>query len=157
MNPYSYGYGSPFVPGFTFNNNHHDHMFYLQQQVNASLFPPPLVPKPAPAKKADPLCPCCKKSTKVDPGFQEHDEQFPEKCYEHKRCMEKGGWKKHLRSSYHTECPLVGCPKSGADFGTDQRFLQHWRKKHPEKLWAWETYTTWWGARRVQWRKWNGR
>jgi hypothetical protein len=56
----------------------------------------------------------------------------------------------------HKRCPMVGCAKAGADFGSHERFLQHWRNKHPEKLWHWERKSGFFGGQKVQWRKWNG-
>jgi hypothetical protein len=71
--------------------------------------------------------------------------------------MFTGGWKEHLAQVVHTRCPLAGCAKTGADFGSHQRFLQHWRNKHPDKCWYWARSRTCRGGEKVKWRMWNGR
>jgi hypothetical protein len=91
-------------------------------------------------------CACC-----LLPTSPAHEDQQPEKCYQHQSCFIQHGWKEHLQKVAHTRCPLIGCKKSGADFGTDKRFLQHWRNKHPEKLMYWKRSSRCFGGIRYAW------
>ncbi|KUJ17888.1 uncharacterized protein LY89DRAFT_732597 [Mollisia scopiformis] len=86
-----------------------------------------------------------------------HDDQFPEKCWEHQACLARGGWKKHLERVPHTRCPLSDCVKAGADFKTQEKFLQHWFKRHDEKCWYWGKKKGFFGSETAVWLQWKGR
>lgn len=90
--------------------------------------------EPAPSPPPAPKCDCC--GTEYYDG---HDEDKPEKCYRHRVCMREGDWIRHFQKEFHRSCPLRDCEKAPVNFVTRERFMQHWRNKHPDKCWFWET------------------
>lgn len=87
----------------------------------------------------------------------DHDERYPEKCRKHGVCLRREGWIGHFSREGHTRCPLRDCEKAGVDFGSSERFLQHWRNKHEDKCWYWETKRHLFGGPTREKVKWNGK
>ena len=51
------------------------------------------------------------------------------KCYsQHNINIES--WSDHVNRYSHTRCRIPNCAKSGVDFGSDARSMQHFRNKH---------------------------
>lgn len=95
-------------------------------------------------------CACCLGYNSEGIGSS-HEIEFPEKCWEHRTCLRNGGWVEHLRDVAHTRCPIVGCAKTGADFGSRERLLQHWRNKHPGQCYYWGRKPGFFGGEKVVW------
>lgn len=73
-------------------------------------------------------CHTCGERFNSQAAKEYHDMVEPYGCSQHKVCFDD--WDAHIRNVYHTQCPKPGCPKKGVDFGSDARFMQHWRNKH---------------------------
>lgn len=101
---------------------------------------------------SDITCFCCN----IPNPSHSHDDEYPEKCWEHQVCLTRGGWKKHLERFQHTSCPLTDCSKSGSDLGTQEKFVKHWLKRHEEKCWYWGKKKTIFGSEKAVWLRWNG-
>jgi hypothetical protein len=55
-------------------------------------------------------------------------ERMPGYCRTHNMCFES--WTAHNAEYGHYHCGVSGCGKAGVDFGSDARYLQHFRHKH---------------------------
>ncbi|CZR66290.1 uncharacterized protein PAC_16191 [Phialocephala subalpina] len=92
----------------------------------------------------------------LEPG-SDHDERYPEKCRKHGVCLKREEWIDHFSRESHSRCPLRDCEKAGVDFGSNERFLQHWKHKHEDKCWYWETKRHLFGGPTREKVKWNGK
>lgn len=73
-------------------------------------------------------CKSCNMDFDSEAKKERHDVDYPMACSKHYDCFES--WTTHVAEYNHTECPIPGCAKAGVDFGTDSRFMQHFRNKH---------------------------
>jgi hypothetical protein len=101
---------------------------------------------------SDNTCSCCN----IPHPNHAHDDEYPEKCWEHQICLPRGGWKKHLERYEHIRCPLSGCVRSSNDFASQEKFIKHWVKRHEEKCWYWGKKKNVFGSEKAVWLRWDG-
>ena len=65
-------------------------------------------------------------STSVE--LENHSRYQVNWCNQHVQCF--ASWGTHVQEAQHISCPFPGCAKAGENFGTNERYLQHYRNKH---------------------------
>lgn len=73
-------------------------------------------------------CKHCEKEFNSISEREQHYEDYTKTCSQHKVCFDR--WTSHVNNSSHTKCPFPGCQKTGVNFGSNARFVQHFRNKH---------------------------
>lgn len=61
-------------------------------------------------------------------AMQQHHRLLQDFCEYHTRCVPS--WRHHIYEESHTRCPVRSCAKWRRDFGSNGRFIQHFRDKH---------------------------
>lgn len=73
-------------------------------------------------------CDRCKQRFNSHAEKSEHNRLYPQTCTQHNMCL--SSWQQHNFQCYHLYCGVWGCAKAGVNFGSDTRYMQHFRNKH---------------------------
>lgn len=73
-------------------------------------------------------CYRCGREFRTEEALQEHNRALPVFCPQHQDCF--ASWRDHVFSMEHRTCPVPSCAKGHVNFGSDRRFIRHFRDKH---------------------------